>query len=249
MWDAGIRGKTWQIIGDICSKSRSKVRVDNTTSEFFEINQGVAQGSPLSPLLFIIFVNSLLKKLREAEIGIEVDEMFCGGLMYADDFTGVCDSESQLEKMVKAVGEWTNKWRLQANVKKSAIMMIKPFGGPEKMKKPKIRWCNGEFLDVVEEYEYLGVIISASATRDKHICHARDKTRRKIWSLHDIWSDKDLSTETKLKILCSAVIPCLLYAAEAWYAHDGNYKKLRSALMSATRLILSQKNSVQRHAI
>ena len=58
------------------------------------MDQGVAQGCSLSPILFSIFINDLLKEVEQTELGIELNNgNRIGGLLFADDFVGVSDSK------------------------------------------------------------------------------------------------------------------------------------------------------------
>ena len=52
--------------------SRSAVLLDGERSESFDVEQGVAQGCSLSPILFSVFFNGLLREVEEAEIGIDI---------------------------------------------------------------------------------------------------------------------------------------------------------------------------------
>ena len=48
LWDIGVRGKLWRIIRNLYQGNRSRVVVNGHRSDFFPIDQGVAQGDPLS---------------------------------------------------------------------------------------------------------------------------------------------------------------------------------------------------------
>ena len=84
--------------------------LDGEKSASFSVEQGVAQGCSLSPILFSVFINDLLK---EAELGIHLGEGGrIGGMLFADDFVSVSDSNEQLQKLIPIV----YNWRLKANV-------------------------------------------------------------------------------------------------------------------------------------
>ena len=46
-----------------------------------------------------------------------------GGMLFADDFVGVSDSKESLQKLIDVVYSYCSKWRLQANVIKSAVLL------------------------------------------------------------------------------------------------------------------------------
>ena len=83
----------------------------------FSVEQGVAQGCSLSPILFSVLINDLLKDVEQAELGIQLSSgKRVGGMLFADDFVGVGDSRESLQKLIDVVHGYCNKWRLKANV-------------------------------------------------------------------------------------------------------------------------------------
>ena len=58
----------------------------------------MAQGCILSPILFAVFINDLLKEVEKAELGIQGGRI--EGMLFADDFSGVSDSKEQLQKLI-----------------------------------------------------------------------------------------------------------------------------------------------------
>ena len=125
LWDMGIKGKVWQIIKDMYKESRSVVFLEGQKSSSFKIEQGVAQGCSLSPILFSVFINDLLKEVENAKLGIELNNgKTISGMLFADDFVGVSESRDNLQKLIDVVYRYCNKWRLRANVSKSAVMVF-----------------------------------------------------------------------------------------------------------------------------
>ena len=100
LWGLGIRGKMWRVIKRMYEASRSAVLLDGERSASFSVAQGVAQGCSLSPILFSVFINDLLKEVEKAELGIQLECGKIGGMLFADDFVGVSDSKEQLQKLI-----------------------------------------------------------------------------------------------------------------------------------------------------
>ena len=67
----------------------------------------------------------MLKDVEQAELGIQLcSGKRVGGMLFADDFVGVSDSRESLQKPIDVVHGYCNKWRLKANVSKSAVMVF-----------------------------------------------------------------------------------------------------------------------------
>ena len=64
----------WRVIKRMYEASRSAVLLDGEKSASLSVEQGVAQGCSLSPILFSVFINDLLKELEKAELGIHLGE-------------------------------------------------------------------------------------------------------------------------------------------------------------------------------
>ena len=67
----------------------SAVLLGGEKSATFSVEQGVAQGCSLSPILFSVFIN--VKEVEKAKLG---------GMLFADDFVGLSDSKEQLQKLI-----------------------------------------------------------------------------------------------------------------------------------------------------
>ena len=72
LWDMGVKGRMWRVIKKMYESSKSGVLLEGEKSDTFTIEQGVAQGCSLSPILFSIFVNDLLKEVEQTGLGIQL---------------------------------------------------------------------------------------------------------------------------------------------------------------------------------
>ena len=77
------------------------------------------------PQYYFQFVNDLLKEVEQTGLGIQLSSgKTVGGMLFADDFVGISDSKESLQKLLDVVYRYCSKWRLQANVSKSAVMVF-----------------------------------------------------------------------------------------------------------------------------
>ena len=79
----------------------------------------------MSPNVFSVFINELLSEVEQAGLGIDLNGGGkIGRLLFADDFVGVTESEGKLQELINVVHAYCRKWRLKANVSKSAVMVF-----------------------------------------------------------------------------------------------------------------------------
>ena len=86
--------------------------------KLFTVRNGVKQGGVLSPLLFSIYTDSLLKKIEESGVGCH---MF-GALAYADDITLLSPSMPGLRTLSKVCEEYATKFDVTFNRKKLFVV-------------------------------------------------------------------------------------------------------------------------------
>ena len=72
LWDMGVKGRMWRVIKKMYEASRSAVFLEGEKSAVFRLEQGVAQGCSLSPILFSVFINDLLKVVEQAKLGVQL---------------------------------------------------------------------------------------------------------------------------------------------------------------------------------
>ena len=121
----GLKGRMWHVIKKMYESSKSAVLLEGGKSDTFTIEQGMAQGCSLSPILFSVFINDLLKEVEQNGLGIQLSSgKTVGGMLFADDFVGISDSKESLQKLLDVVYSYCSKWRLRENVSKSAVMVF-----------------------------------------------------------------------------------------------------------------------------
>ena len=233
LWDLGVKGRMWRVIKKMYEVSRGAVLLEGEKSTTFSLEQGVAQGCSLSPILFSVFIDDLLREVEKADLGIQIGGgKKVGGMLFADDFVGVSGSKEGLQKLINVVHGCCNKWRLKANVRKSAVMVFSrnPVEG---------EWKWGEHaLPRVSNYTYLGIDLACNGAWDMHIQKVRDNCKKKVNQLHSVISNRDINLTARRLLLLSVVRPSLEYGSEIWDCNKSQARALESIILGGAKKIL-----------
>ena len=124
-------------------------------------NQGVAQGSMISPALFDIYTEELLSQIERIN-HINLEDI----LSYADDLLIICDNVNQLRAVIKTVKEWSLENNLKLNMSKSGIVEF-CHRNQRNSKLPN----EIENIPVLQDYKYLGLKLDSKLTMKSQILY------------------------------------------------------------------------------
>ena len=140
-YDRVDRGKLWQCLevmgfsGLVSGFIRAayedlsgEVKVGEVLSESFGMTCGLRQGCVLSPLLFSLYINSLVEKLKAAGAGVECRGRLITALLYADDAVLFADNEEGMRVSLEALSGWCKQWSVEVNVEKCGVMHMRRRG-------------------------------------------------------------------------------------------------------------------------
>ena len=88
-------------------------------SDFFTALNGVKQGAVLSPVLFCVYIDDLLKLLCNAGIGCYIGSQFVGALAYADDLVVIAPTATAMRKMLAICDDYSRQYYISFNASKS----------------------------------------------------------------------------------------------------------------------------------
>ena len=105
-----------------------KKRTGHGTTDWFQIGKGVRQGYILSPWLFNLYAEYVMRnaRLEEAQAGIKIAGRNINHLRYADDTTLMAESEEELKSLLMKVKEASEKVGLKLIIQKTKIMASGP---------------------------------------------------------------------------------------------------------------------------
>ena len=104
------------------------VRTGHGKTDWFQIGKGVPQGCKLSPCLFNVYAEYIMRNagLDEAQAGIKIARRNINNLRYADDTTLMAESKEGLKSLLMKVKEESEKANLKLNIQKTKIMASSP---------------------------------------------------------------------------------------------------------------------------
>ena len=123
----GIPDHLTCLLRNLCAGQEATVRTGHGTTDWFQIGKGVRQSCILSPCLFNLYVEYIMRNagLEETHAGIKISGRNIKNLRYADDTTLMAEIEEELKSLLK-VKEESEKVDLKLSIQKTKIMASSP---------------------------------------------------------------------------------------------------------------------------
>ena len=128
----GVTGHMYNAISSLYSNPKSRVILQDYSTDYFDCPVGVKQGDCLSPTLFAIFINDLASEIKSSGVGVNlnidddegnVEATLINILLYADDIVLFAENEADLQSLLNIVEIWCQNWRLEVNLTKQIFFI------------------------------------------------------------------------------------------------------------------------------
>ena len=122
--ETGIPDHLTCLLRNLYGGQEASVRTGYGTTDWFQIGKGVSQGCILSPCLFNLYAEYIMRnpELDKAQAGIKIAGRNINNLRYADDTTLMTESEEELKSPLMKVKEASEKVGLKLNIQKTKII-------------------------------------------------------------------------------------------------------------------------------
>lgn len=155
----GVSTKMIRMLKSLYKNVKCCVNVNGALTENFETYMGVKQEEPLSPLLFILFVNDMYQCLQSPEVpAFILNAIQIYLLLFADDTVIVSYSKEGLQTLLNKLYNYCNYWGVSVNTEKTVVMVFKKGNNIEDV----ALYYDNQLLKVVKTFTYLGVTLSSN---------------------------------------------------------------------------------------
>ncbi|KAE9522623.1 hypothetical protein AGLY_016986 [Aphis glycines] len=218
----GIPAKLVRMIRACAYESKSKVSFGGEVSDEFPVTTGLRQGDALSPALFNIALESVIRKVLIQAKGIKMNnnnELTV--VAYADDIVLIAESEDDLRNTTSILLNEGKEIGLKINESKTKYMILSR------------RNHNISYLKVddykferVQSFKYLGTEINESANSHEEVKKRITAANRCYYSLMPLFKSRLLSINSKITLYKVIVKPVALYACSTWATTKSDEGKL-----------------------
>ena len=183
------------------------MRTRHGTTDWFQIEKGVRQGCMLSPCLFNLHAEYIIRnaRLNEAQAGMKIVERNINNLRYADDTTLMAESKEELSLLMK-VKEENEKVGLKLNIQKTKIMASGPITSWQ---------IDGEMVKTVADFILGGSKITADGDCSHEIKRRLLLGRKVVINLDSILKGRDITLRTKVHLVNAMVFPVVMCGCES----------------------------------
>ena len=205
----GIPDHLTCLLRNLYAGQETKVRTGHGTTDWFHIRKGVRQGSILSPCLFNLYAEYIMRNARldEAQAGIKIAGRNINNLRYADDATLMAESEEELKSLLMKVKEESEKIGLKLNIQKTKIMASGPITAWQ---------IDGEPVEMMTDFIFLGSKITADGDCSHEIKRHLLLGRKVMTNLDNILKIRDITLPTNVCLVKAMVFPVVVYGCECW---------------------------------
>ena len=184
---------------------KQQLELDMEQQTGSQIGKGVCQGCILSPCLFNLYAEYIMRNTRldEAQAGLKMARRNINNLRYADDTNFMAESE-ELKSLLIKVKEETEKVGLKLNIQKTKIMASSPITSWE---------IDGE---TVADF----ILGSSKITADGDCSHEIKRRlplgRKVMTNLDSILKSRDITLPTKVCLVKAMIFPIVMYGCKSW---------------------------------
>ena len=205
----GISGKLLNLLRKFLTDRQQRIVLNGKNSSWLTVRSGVPQGSVLGPLLFLVYINDIVKGLQN-DIKLFADDTSIFSVVKEKD-----EAAASLNQDLEKLNLWAWQWKMQFNCDKTeeVIFSVKR----SKIEHPTLNQGSDD-VKRTDEHKHLGLILDSQLNFKSHIRQAISKARRGIEMIK--YLSKYVSRDVLDQIYKLYVRPHLDYGDIIYHRHD-----------------------------
>ncbi|EYC38488.1 hypothetical protein Y032_0714g1764 [Ancylostoma ceylanicum] len=215
LWDAmesfGFDQGLIKLAQLLYANGRAAARIGDDWAEF-QVERGVRQGDSLSPLLFNVVLQYGLNNVPWQGRGLRLNGRLLSYLAYADDVVLIANNVTELTEMATALSDSASSIGLEINFAKTKWLHNQR---GSRNSEEQIVLC-GETIEKVEEFIYLGQLISCPRNPVKEIRRRIHIGRAIYFKYRTFLRAPRVAIQLKRKLVNYCILPAVLYGCETW---------------------------------
>ena len=207
------------LLRNLYASQQATVRTGHGTTDLFQLGKGVHQGYILSPCLFNLYAEYIMRNagLEEAQAGIKIARRNISYLRYADDTTHMAESEEELKGFLMKVKGESKKVGLKLSIQKTKIMASDPITSWQ---------MDGETVETVTGLILGGCKITAGGDCNHEIKRCLLLGRKVMTNLDSILKSRDITLSTQVCLVKAMVFPVVMYGCENWTVKKSEHQRI-----------------------
>ena len=199
----------------------------------FPVKCGTKQGGILSPDFFSLYINDLIRILRQMAIGCHILNYFLACILFADDMTLLAPTRDAMQRLLNACADYCGKYCLKFNVAKTKIMVFGKISAHTNSLSPL--FLRDSSIEYVASCKYLGFHVKSG----RHFkIYAHEGLCGFFGSVNSIMSSITCPQEdVQMQLLYSNCVPKLTYGAAVKELTAAEKQQYSVALNNAVRRI------------
>src|SRR5574339_433245 len=215
----GIPDHLTCLLRNLYAHQEATVRTGHGTTDWFQIGKGVRQGCILSPCLFNLYAEYIMRNagLEEAQGGIKIARRNINNLRYADDTTLMAESEEEINSLLMKVKVVSEKVGIKLNFQKMKIMASGPITSWE---------IDGETVETASDFILGGSKITADGDCSHEIKRRLLLGRKVMTNLDSVLKSRDVTLPTKVHLIKAMVFPVVMCGFESWTIKKTEHQRI-----------------------
>ena len=207
------------------------VRINSAPKKPFTVSVGLRQGCSLSPILFLIYMNTIVKK-SESCGGVKIGECTVQRLLFADDLVLLDSTQHGLQQALDRFSDVCSVAGMKISTTKTETTCL------SRQPKQCSLQIDGVRLKQSEKFKYLGVSLTSDGRQNSEMDNRIGKANAVMRQLHrSVVLRRELRTRAKLSIFRSVYVRILTYGHDCWIMNTKVRPRVQAAKMGFSRRV------------